>query len=427
MPQLPSNFSSKPVTGGLNDNFVGIRASGNEITLYYPDAYSFDAKSDDAKKQIIYLIKSLKLAKTHNWLESNLYSERENKSEFALNSYLWIVKDYLLHGFYVNTEKTYAHGYSGKINWKRTLQTQPLISKNKNVIYLDTISEVKKPEDNILVEIHRSCVKISIDFIGWIFGYSSKNIHVPKFTPGRKRLYISVLRSELDAAFNDEKKELLTRMLDVIKGLDDKSANTSDFSYGIDNYYYVFERMVDEVFGGIEDISKFYPQGKWEIFKPNERSFDSSDLRPDTILIDDQKKVAYILDAKFYRFGVEEFNKDNLPGTTSIQKQITYGDYLKRQRPDFKVYNAFILPYNKLKGPYSSSDDLQLIGRAYADWKSNEESHDYIYAFLIDFKHLLYSWCEHQRTDDSLKLMNDIEDIVNKTSRGENESTRLSS
>lgn len=412
-----SSFRAIPVSGRVNDNFVGIKAQGNAITFYYPEAFDFHENELDSRKSLIALIKSLGLAKSRLETTSSVYTSRKDANDFALNSYLWILNDYLHHGIYFNREKKYTHGYDGKINWKKTMQTNPLVSKNGNVIYLDAISEVKRQEDNLIVEIHRFCVKKSIDFIGWIFGFSSKAIHVPKFTPQRRRLYLNALRKELDQSFDDDKKELLSKMIDVVCGLDSDLANTNEFSYGIDNFYYVFERLVDHVFNGIEDIEEFYPSGRWELVKYPGKIFPSSNLRPDTIIINHDTKTAYILDSKFYRFGLDGYpNINELPESTSIQKQITYAEYIKNNKSKFKidnVYNAFVLPYNKNKeGEYQSSENLQYIGKAYTDWKIGNQPHETIYAFLIDLKHLVMSWYEHQKTDDAEKLMKEIDDFV---------------
>ena len=409
-----TNVKLVPVSGRTNDNFVGIKSKGNDVYLYYPECFRLDGDLKGNRKAIIALIKSIQISKSDLGDDSGRYSERENDSSFALDSYLWIIKDYLQHGIYYNREKAFHNGYDGKINWKKTMQTTPTIS-GKNVVYLDTIAESKREKDNLIVEIHKACIKKSIDSIGWLFGLSSNRIRTPKMTNQRKQAWLNALRSELDQSFDDDKKELLSRMIDVIRGLD-SDAQSSELNYGIDNYYYVFERMVDIVFGGADNISDFYPKGKWELVKYPGKTFESSNLRPDTVLINKVSKTAYILDSKFYRFASNDgLRVDNLPESTSIQKQITYAEYIMNHHEKFgvdKVYNAFILPYDKTKEPYKSNDDLQYIGKAYTDWKKGNESHETIYAFLIDLHHLVLSWYLHQKTDDSKELVEKINQLI---------------
>jgi LlaJI restriction endonuclease. len=411
--QTSKNFHIHASSGKDDDSFVGIKAIGNDIYFFYPEAFSFDLNSEDWQKGVIAILSSIKIAKSLSSEKSSIYQRREKDNEFALNSYLWIIYDYLQHGFYVNKEKVYKHNQNGKINWKRTFQTNPAISNNQNVVYLDTISEAKDPTDNLMVEIHKVCVKKSILFIGWLFNLTASYIKTHPFSKEKKHEYIIALDEELEKTFDDEKKQRLIQMENVIKGLDSDDSN-NNFVYGVDNYHYVFERMVDYVFNGKPNISDFYPKGKWKLVKLPQ-PIDSSNLRPDTIVIVNKEKGKdlYILDSKFYRFGITGFVSD-LPETTSIQKQITYGEYIKKniRIPFDHIYNAFILPYNKNKGPYKSEDDLQYIGEAYSTWKDKNCNNGRIYAFLIDLKHLVSCWYKHNRSQDIGKLVSKINELV---------------
>ena len=127
--------------------------------------------------------------------------------------------------------------------------------------------------------------------------------------------------------------------------------------YGVDKYHYVYERMVDYVFSNVMDITQYNPNAKWYLKKNGYAPKDASSLRPDTIRLEPipsdsntDEKVAYVLDAKFYRFGTTG-NESDLPTTTSIQKQITYGDNiicnLQKKENITCVYNAFIMPFDK--------------------------------------------------------------------------------
>lgn len=110
----------------------------------------------------------------------------------------------------------------------------------------------------------------------------------------------------------------------------------------------------------------FYPSAKWYLVKNKNEYCEkgASKLRPDTIILnsDENKKLnAYIIDSKFYRFGYTEDTGD-LPETTSIQKQITYGEYIKKNTK-YKianVFSAFLLPYDKSRNNrFKSNDNIQ--------------------------------------------------------------------
>lgn len=117
----------------------------------------------------------------------------------------------------------------------------------------------------------------------------------------------------------------------------------------------------------------------------------------------------YILDSKFYRFGFTGREED-LPETTSIQKQITYGDYIKRNSKIKvnNIYNAFLLPYDKKREVFQSNDNLQYIGFAKSTWKDNSEGYEFVHAFLIDLKHVVKTWNRFNHKEDIDILINAI-------------------
>ena len=404
-----NNLFLHSVTGGVDDSFVGLKTIGNDIHIYHPECYAMDIDSAGIRDDILALLRTVSIAKTTSTEYSKVFNSHNADGDFALFSYIWIIKDYLSHGFYVNREKIYKINENGKINWKKTMQSDPIVSK-KNIVFPNITVERKSDIDNILVEIHKYCVKKSIDYIGWLFNLNSSYIEVPRFTISRKKLYLDTIKQELDHTFVDEKKVLLNHMKNVLNGLDENS-NNKDFVYGVDSYYYIFERMIDSIFGNVANISDFYPSAKWQLVKYNYKETESSKLRPDTIILQDDKdgKIAYILDSKFYRFGFTG-NESDLPETTSIQKQITYGEYiLKNSRENIsKIYNAFLLPYDKNKKVFQSEDNLQYIGFAKSTWKDNDTSHEIIHAFLIDLKHVIKTWNQVNHVDDVNKLIEEI-------------------
>ncbi|MDD4070282.1 MAG: LlaJI family restriction endonuclease [Candidatus Izemoplasmatales bacterium] len=405
-----NNLICHASSGREDDSFVGLRIKGNDIYFYYPQAFSFDENSSTIRDDILLILKTISLAKTKNRDKAETYQSRENECDFALNSYLWIINDFLSNGFYINREKTFKTNQNGRVNWKRTLKTNPMIS-NSNVIYKDIVVETKNNADNLLVEIHRYCVKKSIDFIGWIFNLNSKFIQQMPFNDSIKKLYVSTLNKELDKTFDDYKRLRLTHLKNVILGLD-ANLDGKDFVYGVDSYHYVFESMINNIFGNIKNLSEFNPKAVWKLKKYSYKEIPSSELRPDTILIKDN--VAYIIDSKFYRFGITG-NPNDLPETTSIQKQITYGDFIKNNNlKDVKeIHNAFLIPFDKTKETFKTEDNLVYIGYSTSTWRDGKNHHEIIHTFLIDLRHVTEFWNKHNHDDDIQALINGIVDADN--------------
>lgn len=400
------------VSGGVDDSFVGLKYDGNQIHIYHPECYCIAKDSPETRNDILSLLRTISIAKTTSHEHSKAYNTQNDGGEFALFSYLWLIKDYMSNGIYVNREKTYKVNQPGKINWKRTLQTEPIVSR-KNIVFTNIIVENKSNIDNILVDAHKLCVKKSIDYIGWLFNLNSDFIAVPKVTDALIKEYRIAVQNEMNKTFLDNKRLLLRNMKNVLEGLDERS-NNKEFVYGVDSYFYIFERMIDSIFGNVDQIRDFYPSAIWQLIKNDYQENNASKLRPDTIILKpdgNYKYIAYILDSKFFRYGFTG-DEDDLPETTSIQKQITYGEYIKKniKFPISNAYNAFILPYDKTRDKFKSNDNLQYIGFAKSTWKDNKDSHELIHAFLIDLKYVIHEWNRNNHDDVVSSLISLIDE-----------------
>lgn len=429
----------KVSTNEDNNSFIGVRIRNNNVEFCYPESYDISGLDGDGKnildikllrRDIVDILHTISLAKTRasaSQLTENGVSYTEN---FALISYLWVIKDYFGNGFYRNKEKLYKSNAKGKVNWKKTIDTQPIISQG-NVIYNKVIVEIKNDCDTIITEAHKFCVYDSVRKMGWLFGINEKAFRVSTPTKSMLKLYVNSIKQEMAKTFDDIKKLRLSHMLKVLSGVDD-SKYISEIVYGVDTYHYVYERMVDAIFGNVTNIKKYNPNADWNIMVTDStlKSKAAPSLRLDTLriesesyirLIDSENRIGYILDAKFYRFGSTGII-DDLPETTSIQKQVTYGDNMlnnfAKEDNITEVHSAFILPYNKKKHPFKFKDekDLVYIGFANAKWRKEEQEcgsykeHEVIHAFLLDTKHLVSSWSRGNCRADIDKLISDIEE-----------------
>ena len=82
--------------------------------------------------------------------------------------------------------------------------------------------------------------------------------------------------------------------------------------------------------------------------------------------------------------------------STSIKKQITYGEYVaneekfkKKHGNNMKVYNAFLMPFDYLKSKYPNNPEMIKAGEAVSNWKDNFEEYQKIQGILIDVKTLM--------------------------------------
>jgi hypothetical protein len=285
------------------------------------------------------------------------------------------------------------------------------------VIYTDIISEKKSQVDNLLTEIYFFCAKKSCDALGWLYGVAFTENGIDYEKKFNKKLYLETINTELSHTFDDIKKTRLQHMKNIITGLDDDIIQTREIVYGVDSYDYVYERMVDSMFSNIDNIKEFYPTAEWDLLV-EDASKESSKLRPDTVMeqkCENGKKNLYILDAKYYRYGTTFLTK-HIPETTSIQKQITYGEYVKMMKPGVyeQIYSAFVMPYSKKANIHRDkfNKNIEFIGVARAKWiDASGETNRNIAGILLDTNFLVENWTK-KNSDHINEIIKRIEDNI---------------
>ena len=395
------NLDKIKATGKIDNQFIGIKISNNHIEFHYPETYQLSEDDKGLRKDILAILRTVALAKTKTSDMSTYNTSHNSLDAFPIVAFLWIINDYLVYGRYENREKEYDYGIKGRIDWKRTMHSNPIVS-NKNVVYTTIISEKKAQKDNLLTEIYNFCVQKSIDAIGWLYGLSFDSDGIDYYKLFNKRRYLGAINTELTHTFDDQKRIRLQNMKSIIVGLDDNMISAREVIYGVDSYDYAFEKMIDAMFSKVDNIKEFYPNAEWDLTllpKP----VKSTNLRPDTVIVktdpNSGKKDVYIIDAKYYRYGTT-FSPSDMPETTSIQKQITYGEYVKaaKQGQYNDVYSAFLLPYCKDDNQHVDrlNHYLEFVGTGRAKWfeddQTRKSTNRRIAAVLIDMKFLINNW-----------------------------------
>ena len=194
-------------------------------------------------------------------------------------------------------------------------------------------------------------------------------------------------------------------MLNIINETED-TKNRNQKRYGTNRFEYVWETMIDKVFG-IAGKEKYYPSTVWLIDGKQERS---SYLRPDTIMHYDS--AVLVLDAKYYRYGLTG-KTGHLPDSSSTHKQITYGEYIDSKKDEFSedfgenytVYNAFLLPFDTTNAPFkdvSEGKPFYRFGESISNWKSNDgddQPYEHVQGILVDVKYLLNMNLMHSKEE----------------------------
>lgn len=378
-----------------DNSFVGFKIENSIPKVFLPIGYRIEI--DTLEQDIDLFLSTIMEYKEYVKNSVDVNDEYENEYLFPYYSYKWLLRDFIEHGYYQEGENVYQKNLKGKINWKKTIKNiRPYISPNNNIIYLNYIVKKNKiNEKNIITAIHKACVYESAKKIGWLFfniNIEKPNIELNDINRG---YFLKILYEEYKNTFNDYKKSLLMNIINVINGIDSKKFNNEDIEFGVYKFHSVWENIVNIAFGDSKQINTLYqPKGRWIL--TNGVKKDSTSLRPDSLKIIGQ--TAYIYDAKYYTYGISKGIVDKLPSTESIHKQITYGDNLwqnfgpnSEKKIIKKIYNSFILPYNKENNDFGFSNDVEYIGYAIGMWndESNLPEHQIIRTFLIDTKYLI--------------------------------------
>ncbi len=388
-----------------DDTFVGVQCLDGDIKINFPLGFSLDSTSDSTLRKDILLLLNVLRNFTQQQFNSVPKSNFVTKnSTFPLFAYLYVLKDYVMRGYYKENIVEYHKSKTGKINWSRTIKTQRPYIQDLNVFYLDFITKKTVVNENELITlIHQYCVYKSFQMLGWLY---TNYLPVKPQLKFNQKLFINILKRKLANTFNDADKLLFKNLIVIVNNENDYSLDSLSFSFGTNRFEYVWEKMIDRVYGETNKTD-YFPKTHWHIYN---NTSENAPLEPDTIMINDNN--IFVLDAKYYKYGVTRSSFD-LPGTSSISKQITYGEYIfknKRSNSKTKVYNAFIMPFNS---SVQSENRIQYIGTATSEWKNNDFDYEKVLGILVDVKYLMQ--ITNSKNYDAInELSNLIEEKISK-------------
>lgn len=374
-------------TNEEGDRFVGVKADTEDAVVYFPVGYQLPDDEMDLKRDVLHLFQVLaEFTDVSDKVLAMKKFEAPQSVDFPINAYLEIINYYMESGYYMERDPVYKTSDRGNIDWARTIQRQPvLIQANLTPVYTQyTVRESAPNENKEITRIHTHCVYESFDKLGWLF-----TPYMPPKPTGALdvKRFISILTDKLGNTNNDKDKRLFKSMLDMLKYMDEKTTE-KQFYFGTDYFEGVWERLIDRVFG-IKNKQDYFPRTKWLLTQGKYK--EKYPLEPDSIMLYNGR--IYVLDAKYYRYGITG-NPNHLPDSSSINKQITYGEYIYNQRkvPDGNLFNAFLMPYNAAKNFFGIHNAFGNIGMAVGDWKNNTHNYEKIQGILIDTRYLMYHY-----------------------------------
>ncbi len=394
---------------GKDKSFVGIKVENGCPKVYFPMGYA-DGESEipcDAELRgdffrLIALLSDKSLP--------GFFTKQDFEKcalDFPLHAFFGVLEYFRDFGYFVETENVYLPGFSGKISWAKTVKNErPQVVEdgdgNFRIAYIKpVVRKFRHRKDLLITLIHKFCVYEAARIVGPLCGVSENDVEIPEmlFDYG---LFEEVLLEKMAATFNDRNLELFRNLLTVAKFLAKKRISGEECSenlFGVNTFAPVWEMMVDRIFGNLPQKSSrkdFNPHCAWNF--DFGKSFENLNraMRPDTILWDECGRRLFVLDAKFYKFGISGKPCD-LPASESICKQVAYAEFAERRLGEkleldgSRIYNAFVLPYCAKRENVDSKDlKMRAIGSCYGDWKPFESesgpSYHRIAGILLDVK-----------------------------------------
>ncbi len=395
------------------DTFVGIRSDGEQIKVCFPIGYKLGATEAEQKKDVQLLIRVLsRFSGIKEKLLPQLLMSNPETVNFPIQAYMTILDEYYSRGYYTENERIFKVNGNGHKSWARTVKTQKAYPQDGSFIYLTTVAQESRVDTaNYITKINEFCVEEAYRKIGFLFGQD-----VPRRSsiPFDEKRFLTALKEKLHSENNNRNKALFAGMMDMIQYVGKKGRNAR-FFFGTNDFEYVWERLIDFNFG-VDNKNYYFPRTSWYLGAAGKHA--KSALEPDTIMKVGEK--IFILDAKYYRYGDSKDPKE-LPKSTSINKQITYGEYVATD-PKFKdesgqappVYNVFLMPFNKCGTVFPSRENMVHIGEARGDWKDSGASYERVQGILLDVKWMMERTVKQNQTDIN-QLATLVENIIKST------------
>ncbi len=384
-------------TNDEGDRFVGIKADTTDAVVYFPVGYQLPDDRRQLRQDILHLFQILsEFTDNTNKVLAMKKFEAPQTVDFPINAYLEVINYYMINnGYYVEKEVAFQTADRGSIDWAKTFRRNPaIIQGNNSLVYTQYTVRKSTPNANKeITRIHKYCVYESFNKLGWLF-----TPDMPEKPDGEIDITrsVAILRDKLAGTNNDNLKTLFKSMIDMLMYIDEKTSE-KQFYFGTDYFERVWEKLIDRVFG-IKNKKDYFPRSRW-LLKGKRGSKEKYPLEPDTIMIrrDETGEKIYVLDAKYYRYGITG-NPAHLPDASSINKQITYGEYIAQQQkaPAESIFNAFLMPYNahpdEEKRIFDFDGNFENIGMAVGDWKDGHAPYERIMGILVDTRYLMYHY-----------------------------------
>ncbi|MCW6652357.1 LlaJI family restriction endonuclease [Aerococcaceae bacterium NML210727] len=331
---------------------------------------------------------------------------------FPVQAYFVVISEFINNGPYQIKEDEFKDGYSGAISWNRTRKkVSPFVTEQGFIYPKYQVRQHSETDKNLITEISKFCAYESYLKLGWM--YNLPLIQKPIRTREISE-YKEYMNAMLLYATKDKDKTLFSAMKDILDFTNNQD-QPEEFYFGTNRFEYIWERLIQATYGN-ENKEYYFPKTKWRLHIGKEK--ENKAIEPDTIMKFDND--VYVLDAKYYKYGITQLPQ-HLPESSSINKQISYEEYIMthekfamERNQGMNVFNAFLMPYDSSNKPYDGDDSNYFsIGEGVTDWKDNLEDYHRVQGILVDVKYLMTNSIRPNYKEIQ-ELSNQIIDSLNK-------------
>ena len=243
------------------EDFIGIRFDFDEKRnkyrpyITFPYGYHYTSNED-----ILCLVSVLADYQREMQDIGMAYMSKEEKRVFPIQSYMFVLQDYLSNGYYTEREIVYASRSHGKVNWGRTVKKEKPVMQDNGAVYLNLQTRLHHSNDeHIMTEISKHSVYESFAKLGWFYGLC---VPAKPSSTLRKTQFIAILRDKLHKANKDMDKQLLQSMINVLESADEDDKKPQYFTFGTRRFEKVWEYLIEKTFGTERGYNKtqYFPK-----------------------------------------------------------------------------------------------------------------------------------------------------------------------
>lgn len=303
---------------GYISKFVGFIFCNDKILISFPKHYFsyekfqyFQPMRKELKSELYNDVKILfkVIQKTTAKKSKKTIGAREELNSSYPFQHFFEVYDYFLkYGLYKDEQEIRKMGYTGKIDWKKTLLKSPLIVSRGNLLYMPFVIK-KKISEHVFIS---KCMAYVIDSTSNIMSpfsnFKRTDLDIKDINWNNKSKIISQLRTIKQSVFKDLQKKLINNLIkffeDEYIGAHTIKLKTWSFNLiweeMIENYLNNYFKRINEDgyidFSSTKNIKRMNFEKR--IFFPDSLKQNGRGLEPDYYLI--ENNVRYIFDSKYY-------------------------------------------------------------------------------------------------------------------------------